>query len=369
VILVSGEPGIGKTRCAEALAEVAEDQGALVLWGRCYEEAGAPPYWPWVQILRAYVEASSLDEVRLTMGTAANDIAALVPELMDVSHRTLQPSGAIGDANAARFRTFDAIRQFFHQATQQVPITLVLDNLHWADAPSLALLEFLSQELLRSRLLIVGTYRDAETAARTPLHTALGGLGRDTEVQRIHLTGLSKNAIAEVAQRLCQVSLSETTLKMIYQRTDGNPLFAIELIKVLIDESADAGIGDTPLRIPAGVHETIGRRLIRLSDVCNELLCVAAVRGRQFTAREIAAPRERRSMACRFNCWWTMRSTWPAAVVTRPRAAPAMYSRSWRCVVIRAACGAGSCSGRNTSPWPAPSIAPSWPRKPITGRP
>ena len=81
LVLISGEPGIGKTRCAEALAELAEDQGALVLWGRCHEEAGAPSYWPWVQILRAYVAASSLDEVRLNMGAAANHIAALVPEL------------------------------------------------------------------------------------------------------------------------------------------------------------------------------------------------------------------------------------------------------------------------------------------------
>src|ERR1700722_16292538 len=116
LILISGEPGIGKTRCAEALAEMAEDQGALVLWGRCHEEAGAPPYWPWAQILRAYVDASSLDEGRLTMGTAANDIAALVPELLDISHRTAPAHGAIGDANGARFRIFDSIRQFFHQA-------------------------------------------------------------------------------------------------------------------------------------------------------------------------------------------------------------------------------------------------------------
>src|ERR1700733_8738619 len=80
IVLISGEPGIGKTCCAEALADVAEDQGALVLWGRCHEEAGAPPYWPWVQILRGYIDASSLDEVRLNMGAAANHIAALVPE-------------------------------------------------------------------------------------------------------------------------------------------------------------------------------------------------------------------------------------------------------------------------------------------------
>src|SRR6267142_762047 len=130
LVLISGEPGIGKTRCAEALADVAEDQGALVLWGRCREEAGAPPYWPWVQILRSYVDSSSLDEVRLNMGTAANDIAALVPELLDSSHQTQQTHSAAADAISARFRTFDAVRQFFHQATQQVPVNLGLDHLH-----------------------------------------------------------------------------------------------------------------------------------------------------------------------------------------------------------------------------------------------
>src|SRR5579871_2589629 len=90
LILVSGEAGIGKTRCAEALAGLAEDHGALVLWGRCREEAGAPPYWPWVQILRAYVDASSLDEVWLNMGIAVKEIAALVPELLDASHQSPQ---------------------------------------------------------------------------------------------------------------------------------------------------------------------------------------------------------------------------------------------------------------------------------------
>ena len=288
LILVSGEPGIGKTRCAEALADVAEDQGALVLWGRCQEEAGAPPYWPWVQILRAYVEASSLDEVRLNMGTAAKDIAALLPELLDTSQDTPQAPSQVSDQNSARFRTFDAIRHFLAQASQQVPLTLVLDDLHWADPPSLSLLEFLSQHLLRSRLLIVCTYRDVDTSIKTPLLSALGGLRRDANVRRVHLTGLSQTSIGEVARQLCDVSLSDSTLKMIYRQTDGNPLFAIELIKVLIDESAGADIAAIPARIPAGVRETIGRRLSRLPEGCNELLRVASVHGRHFVAREIA---------------------------------------------------------------------------------
>ncbi len=292
LVLIGGEPGIGKTRCAEALADAAEDQGALVLWGRCREEAGAPPYWPWVQILRAYIDASSLDEVRLNMGTAAKDIAALVPELLDPSHQAQPASTAMESANPARFRTFDAIRQFFHQAAQQVPIALVLDDLHWADAPSLSLLEFLSQEMPRSRLFVIATYRDADAARNSPLLSTLGGLCRDSDVERMHLAGLSQAALGQVAERLCKVSLSDSAIKMIYERTDGNPLFAIELIKVLIDESAGAAIAATPARIPAGVRETIGRRLNRLSERCNDMLCVAAVHGRQFTARELAVAME-----------------------------------------------------------------------------
>jgi DNA-binding CsgD family transcriptional regulator len=288
MVLISGEPGIGKTRCAQALASVAEDQGALVLWGHCREDAGAPPYWPWVQILRAYVDASSLDEVRLNMGAAAKDIAALVPELLELSHPTQPAPGTAADSSPARFRTFDAIRQFFHQATQQVPITLILDDLHWADTPSLSLLEFLNQELQNSRLLIVAAYRDADASTKTPLQNALGGVTREAGVERVHLAGLSQSAIGQVAERLCDVSLSDAAIKLIYQRTDGNPLFAIELIKVLLDESPGASIAAMPAKIPAGVRETIGRRLVRLSEPCNQLLGVAAVHGRQFTAREIA---------------------------------------------------------------------------------
>jgi len=144
--------------------------------------------------------------------------------------------------------------------------------------------------LLRCRLLIVGTYRDADASRKTPLLSTLGGLSRDPDVQRVHLAGLSQHAIGEVAERLCDVSLPPAAIQMIYRQTDGNPLFAIELIKVLIDESAGSALATMPARIPAGVRETIGRRLIRLSDPCNELLGVASVHGRRFTARESPLP-------------------------------------------------------------------------------
>lgn len=289
LVLISGEPGIGKTRCAEALADIAENKGALVLWGRCHEEAGAPPYWPWVQILRAYIDTYSLEEVRLSMGATSKDIAALIPELLEPSQQASEAPSAIEDASPARFRAFDAIRQFFQRAAQRAPVTLALEDLHWADAPSLALLEFLSEHLPRGRLLIVGTYRDTHASAKTPLMRTLGGLKRGADVERIHLTRLSLSAIGAMAQQLCSTRLSGPLVKAIHQQTDGNPLFATELIRVLMDEGDGTALAALPAKIPAGVHETIGRRLLRLSDGCNAILCVAAILGRQFTAAEIAA--------------------------------------------------------------------------------
>jgi len=209
LVLVSGEPGIGKTRCAEALAEIAEDQGALVLWGHCREEAGSPPYWPWIQILRAYIAASSLDEVRLIMGIAANDIAALLPELVESSQAAHPVPSVMADGNAARFRTFDSIGQFLQKAAQQAPLALVFDNLHWADSLSLSLLEFVTQELTRGRLLLAGTFRDREVQKNGPLLTMLGGLSRDRDVERIHLTGLSQDAIGKLAELMCGTALPD----------------------------------------------------------------------------------------------------------------------------------------------------------------
>ncbi len=294
ILLLSGEPGIGKTRCAEVFARLAEDQGALVLWGRCYEGPGAPPYWPWVQILREYVESSSESELRLMTAARAQDMSAIVPDLLGRADDRLAPEPAVSDS--ARFRTFDAIAQFFANAARHVPLVLIVDNLHWADTPSLSLLEFLSQELARSRVLIMGTYRDVEVPRRSPLPGTLGGLSREGGVERIRLAGLPETSIAELADRALGIALPRQAINAIYQQTDGNPLFVIELLKVLQVECAQVGADPIAVRIPDGVRETIGRRLSHLPERCNELLAIASVLGRQFTASEIA-----KVAACDFN--------------------------------------------------------------------
>ena len=294
IVTILGEPGIGKTRCAEAFARVAEDQGALVLWGRCYEEPGAPPYWPWVQILREYIAASSPSELRMILGSGVAEIAALVPELAEDIDEAPPPLPGDRDATQARFRTFDAIARLFERAAEQVPLVLIVDNLHCADAPSLSLLEFLGHELPRRRILLVGTYRDSEVSRKSPLLSALGGLGRESDVERIRLSGLPEDAIAELTTHTLGRPLRHAEIEAINHQTDGNPLFVIELLKVLIEESADAGSEPIAVRIPDGVREAIGRRLSRLSDQCNELLSVASVLGRKFTASELAVAAEAR---------------------------------------------------------------------------
>src|SRR5215469_12740802 len=120
----------------------------------------------------------------------------------------------------------------------------------------------------------------------------LGGMSRDGDVERIHLAGLSQDAIGKLAEFMCGAALPDSVLRTICQRTDGNPLFATELIKVLLDESPGNTIAAVLSRIPAGVRETIARRLTRLSARCNTLLGIAAVYGRQFTAQELAAAAE-----------------------------------------------------------------------------
>ena len=157
VALLSGEPGIGKTRTAQELAHPAAAQGTRLLWGWCYEGEGAPPYWPWVGPIRSYVEQTEADVLRSHLGPGIADIAALVPEVADKLGDVPQPTQV--EPEQARFRLFEAIASFFRRASADGPMLLVLDDLHWADEPSLLLLQFLARQIEDSRLLVVLTSR------------------------------------------------------------------------------------------------------------------------------------------------------------------------------------------------------------------
>ncbi|MEO7851130.1 MAG: AAA family ATPase, partial [Rubrivivax sp.] len=157
VVLLAGSGGMGKTRLTQQLALQAEQGGTPVLWGRCLEEAGAPAYWPWRQLIRSYLRSGADPDPAQTFGSGLADIAGIVPEVAE--QFKLLPAGAApaGDSAASRFRLFDALAAFWRRAAQRAPLLLIFEDLHWADATSLRLFSFLAAELEDSALLIVGT--------------------------------------------------------------------------------------------------------------------------------------------------------------------------------------------------------------------
>ena len=190
MVMLAGEPGIGKTRTAQELASHAGGQGVQVLWGWCYEQEGAPPFWPWVQPIRDYVGQCDPQRLQTEMGPGAADIAEIVPEVRQKLPDLAPPPYL--DPEQARFRLFDSIAAFLKNAASSQPLLLILDDLHWADKPSLLLLEFLARQMVESRLLVVGTYRDMELSRQHPLSETLAQLSRHPVFQRQQLLGLSQ---------------------------------------------------------------------------------------------------------------------------------------------------------------------------------
>ena len=190
VVLLTGEPGIGKTRTAQELVEHAGRLNVLALWGRCPEEPGAPPYWPWLQLIRRYVSLQDEAVLGETLGAAAAYVASLDPEQLGWLGVD-RPVPLEPDAAKARFRFFDAIAGFWRRAAARQPVLLVMDDLHRADVPSLRLLEFVMADLAGKRLMLLGTYRDSEVVRQHPLSDTLAELQRHTPVLRLLLGGFS----------------------------------------------------------------------------------------------------------------------------------------------------------------------------------
>ena len=299
LVMLAGEPGIGKSRAAQELAAHADGLGARVLWGRCYEEQGTPAYWPWIQAVRAYVREQDGESIRADMGPGASDIATIIPDLREKLPDLELPPDL--EPEQARFRLFDSITTFFRNSARTKPLVIILDDLHWADPASLLLLEFVAREMADFQLLVVGAYRDVELSRSHPLSETLGGLARERLFQRIPLRGLGPKDLELLIEATADIALSPSFAEAVHSHTDGNPFFAIEVIRVLREEGelTPTGLGEGragAIRIPEGVREVIGRHLNRLSGECNQVLTVASVIGRGFElgqlSRLIAEPSE-----------------------------------------------------------------------------
>src|SRR5436305_1658128 len=159
-MMLVGEPGIGKTRTAQELGTYARVRGARVLVGRSYEGEGAPAYWPWLQMARAYIHDADPETVVSDMGAGVSDIAQVMSDLQDLIPGLRGSASQTLEPEQARFRFFDSVTSFLKNVALRQPLVLFLDDLHWADGPSLRMLQFLAREIADSRLLVIGTYRD-----------------------------------------------------------------------------------------------------------------------------------------------------------------------------------------------------------------
>jgi len=283
LVLLAGEPGIGKTRTALELTAHATKSDARIVWGRCHEEAGAPPYWPWVQIIRAIAAVRDAADLRADLDAGAGDIADIVPDIR-ARLPDLDAPAALSDPSETRFRLFGSIARFLINTSRRQTLALVLDDLHWADVPSLRLLEFLAQEMGDSRLLVVGTYRETELSRQHRLSDTLGALARVPHAVRLHLSGLSAEDVRRFVATAAGVVPPLWLTSAIHDQTEGNPLFVREVVRFLAQEGqfSAAPAAAASIRLPEGVREVIGRRLNLLPAACNDILAVAAVIGREF---------------------------------------------------------------------------------------
>ena len=287
IVMLAGEPGIGKTRISQRMAAEAKARGMLVLWGRCKEEPGAPPYWPWLQAIDAFALEHDDAMLQSTLGRGAGHIAGIAEEV-SVRFPDLPPVARTSNPDQARFQLFDALTAFWKRVAGKRGLLLILDNLHAADTASLRLLEFLAPEMGSDHIMVLGTYRDIELSRQHPLSNTLGELARHSWVKKIRLGGLTLGETTELMKASAGREPPRELINAVHGQTEGNPLFLQEMTRYLAQEGVigvDARLTGGPVslrRIPEGITEVIGTRLNRLSKTCNQVLGNAAVIGRAF---------------------------------------------------------------------------------------
>jgi tetratricopeptide (TPR) repeat protein len=289
LVLIAGEPGIGKSRLAAEVAREAGALGAIVLGGRCYEMEGSAPYMPFVEIMEAgLAQAPSAEGFRRELGEDAAEVARILPKLRRL-FPDIPPPLALPPEQERRF-FFNSICEVVARSARLRPLVLIVDDLQWADEPTLLLTEHLAQRLSQMPVLMLGTYRDTDLDVSRPLARTLDELLRRRLARRIRLARFSATEVEEALQGLSGQQPPASLSRAVHQETEGNPFFVEEVFRHLAEEGTlfdeqgrfRRALGARDVVVPEGVRLTIGRRLERFSEETRKVLTTAAMVGRDF---------------------------------------------------------------------------------------
>ena len=299
VALIAGEPGIGKTRLLDTVAQRAGREGIVVLRGGASEAEGMPPYLPFLDALGQHIRSTDAALLREQAGAAAPTLAALLPELGE--RLGALPSGYPLPPDQARLRLYEAIGAFLAALAAPSSLVLLLDDLQWADAATLDVLCHIARHQPAARLLIIGAYREGEVAHHSAFQRAVAELNRLRALTTIAAGPLSEAEISALAAACLGAPVAAPLGRLLFTQSEGNPFFAEELLRGWMETGAlglDEGFrrGDlywTPAAsietaLPSSIVGAVRQRLARLAPEVVELLRGAAIIGRRFDAALLA---------------------------------------------------------------------------------
>ncbi|HLJ67030.1 MAG TPA: AAA family ATPase [Chloroflexota bacterium] len=282
LLLLAGEPGVGKTRLAQEVCVALRDRGFVVGVGRCYEAQAAVPYYPFVEAL-AEIHAAAPDAIRAETGRRWSYLGQLLPDHVGTH---LAASGNPEDQQ----RLFWSITGFVQAIGAGTPVAFLIDDMHWADGTSLELLQHLARATRGDRILLLGTYRDVDVGRQHPLEAALRDLNREGLADRIEVRRLDEGGTAElIAETMGEDEISSEFAGLLYRRTEGNAFFVQQVLRVLVERGdvyRENGAWQRKaveeIEVPESVRSVIGQRLSRLSQTSQETLREASVLGQTF---------------------------------------------------------------------------------------
>jgi class 3 adenylate cyclase/tetratricopeptide (TPR) repeat protein len=295
VALIAGEAGLGKTRLVDEIGVEARARGMFVVRGQCYDMEGAPPYVPFVEAIEYGLNVVPRDTFRAAMGEAGPEIARFVPKVR-VAFPDLPPPVAL-PTDQARHYMFESVCDFFEHSAAIQPQLMVLEDLHWADESTTQLLESVARRTERAALLVLGTYRDVDLGPRDPFMRGIEHLSRLASVSRITLKRLSAGEVGDILRALSGREPPERLVRVVYDETEGVPLFVEEVYRHLAEERrlTDAAGNWLPeveigeIEVPETVRLVLGRRIDRIGETAQRILATAACVGRTFTFEFLTA--------------------------------------------------------------------------------